>query len=234
MRVSRRHLLGCGVAGLAGGSLASLTLPVGAAPTQPTPDVHEYEAYLDASGIPQVQPAGKWEPSYRDILGPYHHAGAPFRGKVTPPLEPGELLVISGRVWGFDTKKPVNNAVLDVWQADARGRYDMEEKSELTRSEFRNRIRLVTDETGYYEYETIKPAPYGVGRGGPMRPAHIHYMTQAPGSRKLIPQLYFKGDPHIQRDPTASRSNLVIETKQVKNENGTYMAGWFDVVLEGA
>ena len=57
-----------------------------------------------------------------NILGPFYRRGAPFRAKITPPLEPGTVLLVRGRVWGADTRKPLVNAVLDVWQANAKGR----------------------------------------------------------------------------------------------------------------
>lgn len=232
--MNRRQWLLRGCAGLAAGGVATLTLRADARPTAATPDVHDYQAFLDRNGIPQVSPAGKWEPSYRDILGPFYVEGAPFRGKVTPPLEPGELLVVRGRVWSYATKKPIAHAVVDVWQADARGRYDMDDpRDPPDTSEFRNRIRLMTDETGWYEYETIRPAAYQIGRGV-YRPAHIHYLIQAEGHRKLITQLYFRGDPHLKRDRSARNSNLVIQPETVKNARGAYEQGTFDIVLEKA
>ena len=234
--ISRRNLLRTGVFGLAAGGAAVLTLRADALPTKETADVHDYQAFLDQQGVPRVAPAGKWEPSYQDILGPYHLAGAPFRGKVTPPLEPGKLLVIRGRVWGFDTKKPLANALLDVWQADAKGSYDLDDPAHPPKkADFKNRIRLLADETGYYEYETVFPGAYKVGAGPEsFRPAHIHYMIQANGYRKLVTQLYFKGDPYIKRDRTASKSNLVIETEKIQTEHGTYDLGTFDIVLAQA
>jgi protocatechuate 3,4-dioxygenase beta subunit len=60
----------------------------------------------------------------RFVLGPYHRANAPLRAKVTPPLVPGTVLVISGRVWRFDMRRPIDNVVIDIWQANAEGRYD--------------------------------------------------------------------------------------------------------------
>jgi len=231
--LSRRQWMQHGVFGLAAAGASGLVLQSDAAPTDETPDVHGYQQFLDEQGIPRVRPAGKWEPSHKDILGPFHLAGAPFRGKVTPPLEPGELLVVRGRVWGFDTKRPIPSAVLDVWQADARGRYDLDDPSRPPqRSEFRNRIRLVTDETGFYEYETIRPAPYRVGQdAGAYRPAHIHYMVQAPGYAKLITQLYFQGDRYIKTDRWASNSNLIIRPQKIKLPRGVYEQGTFDIVL---
>ncbi len=234
--LNRRQMIQRSFCGLAAGAFGTLTLDAKATPTPETPDVHDYESFLDKKGIPQVAPAGKWEPTFKDILGPFHVAGAPFRGKVTAPLAEGDPLVIRGRVWSFDTRKPVSNAVLDVWQADAHGKYDMKNRNNPPAwKDFKNRIRLVVDETGYYEYETIKPAAYGIG-GGQSRPSHIHYMIQAPGYKKLITQLYFKGDPHIKTDSFgdkgAANSNLVIQTDKVKVKGGSYELGTFDIVLE--
>jgi len=227
--LNRRNLLCQGLAGLAVGS-GSLLLAEEAAPTDATLDVHNYESFLDKKGIPQIAPAAAWEPTHPDILGPFFVTGAPFRGKVTAPLAQGTVLVVRGRLWGFDTKKPIKNAVLDVWQADHKGRYDMTDPRQPPEwHEFRNRIRLVTDETGYYEYETIRPAAYRVGRG--VRPAHIHYLVQAPGYDRLITQLYFKGDPNLARDRSARQSNLLIAPRQKKVTGGTYQLATFDIVL---
>ena len=144
------------------------------------------------------------------------------------------MLVMRGRVWGFDTKKPLANALLDVWQADAKGNYDLTDpRNPPPRQKFRNRIRLVTDETGAYEYETIRPGAYRIGSGPQgFRPAHIHYMVQARGYKKLITQLYFAGDKHIKTDRWASKSNLIIKPEKVKTANGSYELGTFDIVLD--
>lgn len=231
--LSRRQLVYQGLAGLAAGGIGTLALRADARPTDATRDVHDYQAFLDTSGIPEVEPAAKWEPTREDILGPYFLKGAPFRGKVTPPMEPGDLLVMRGRVWGFDTKKPVANAILDIWQADKSGRYDLSDpRNPPPRREFRNRIRLVTDETGFYEYETIRPGAYRIGPGPTgFRPSHIHYMIQARGYKKLTTQLYFSGDKHLKADPWASRSNLIVQPQEIKVDAGTYELGTFDIVL---
>src|SRR5262249_53530196 len=106
----------------------------------------------------------KSAPTEDNILGPFYRAGAPFRAKITPPLEAGIVLVVSGRVWAFDTKKPLPMAVIDIWQANALGRYDNDDpKNPPSKDVFKNRARLITDETGYYEFETVHPAPYKIG-----------------------------------------------------------------------
>ncbi|GAB4157165.1 MAG: hypothetical protein Tsb009_34180 [Planctomycetaceae bacterium] len=231
--ITRRQLFQQGLAGLAAGGITSLQLHAEASPTQQSEDTHGYEVFLKENGIPDIQPAGKWEPSHVDILGPYFLKGAPFRGKVTPPLEPGKLLVMRGRVWGFDTKKPIANALLDVWQADAKGNYDLTDpRKPPAKNRFRNRIRLLTDEDGFYEYETIRPGAYRIGPGpNGFRPSHIHYMVQARGYKKLITQMYFAGDRHLKTDRWARQSNLIIQPQKVKVTAGTYEQGRFDIVL---
>ncbi|MBR89841.1 MAG: hypothetical protein CMO66_01015 [Verrucomicrobiales bacterium] len=239
--LDRRQFLGLAAAS------GVLILRADANPTPATPDAHNYVAYLQQQGVPAISPEGKWKPTHPDILGPFWAGGAPFRGKVTPPLEPGELLVISGRVWSHATRKPMANVILDVWQADAKGRYDFQDHPateprpvvggrQPKLAHFRNRIRLLTDEQGRYEYETIKPAAYSVGRQ--TRPSHIHYMIQAPGHARLITQIYFKGDPNIKNDSFgqnlgAANSPLIIATQKIKRGDGHYLKGTFDIVLGG-
>ena len=240
---SRRDFLSYGGLATAG---SILTLKTNASPTPATEDIHGYVNYLKATGQ-IIEPEGKFKPTHPDILGPFWASGAPFRGKVTAPRAPGELLVMSGRIWSHTNKKPITNALLDVWQADHRGVYDFQTSKrpdprpnlptarnysggkQPAKTDFKNRIRLMTDEEGYYEYETIKPAAYGVGDS--TRPSHIHYMVQAAGHATVITQCYFKGDPHIAKDPWANKSPLIISLQKTRNEFGPYLTGQFDLVL---
>ena len=140
--------------------------------------------------------AGKSAAATEDnILGPFYRSGAPFRGKVTPPLEPGTVLVISGRVWGLDTRKPLPLTALDIWQANAKGRYDNDDPAHPPDKDvFKYRTRLITDETGYYEFETIHPAPYKIGPEA-WRPSHIHYLVRAAGYKTLGHAALLQGRP---------------------------------------
>ncbi len=229
--MNRRKFLSWGGLMAAAPSIGSLSLANGATPTGSTPDVHDFLSFIGQDGLPRVSPAAKWEASHRDILGPYYAPNAPFRGKVTAPLEPGETLLVRGRVWSYQTRKPIPNALLDVWQADAEGRYDKSAGSDrLKISQFRNRLRLLTDETGYYEFETVKPGRYQ--QGGQYRPSHIHYLVQAFGHKQLITQLYFQGDPYNDKDQFARKSNLIVGLEPVKAPGGVYQRAAFDIVLE--
>jgi protocatechuate 3,4-dioxygenase beta subunit len=228
--VSRRQLL-TGLAALGAGG--SLVLRAGAEPTPEVPDVHGYEDFIalrTQDKAPLVL-ADTVKPTEDCILGPYYLAGAPFRGKVTRPFEPGTVLVIRGRVWGFDTKKPLAGAQLDVWQADAKGVYDDDPNPDHRPKPgtFVNRIRLVTDEAGLYEYETVHPGAYQIGPNA-WRPSHIHYLIQAPKYKRLITQLFFKGDKHNATDDFI-KDSLIIDVKTVKVGDNRYEAGTFDIVL---
>lgn len=159
--------------------------------------------------------------------GPFYRTGAPFRGKLSLPGEPGTQFVLSGRVWAFDTKRTLPGAVLDFWHVD------MNEKYSNGTTDFRNRGRLISSETGYYELESIRPIPYRPNpQGAPdfWRCAHFHLVTVCPGYKPLITEIHFQGDPK-KSDPMYRVENAIaVEEKKV---NGiTFQTGVFDVVLE--
>ena len=164
-----------------------------------------------------------------NILGPYHLKGSLVRGKVSEPMSRGDVILISGTVYGLDTRKPLRNVVIDIWQADHAGRYDMEVKGRgLPISEYKNRIRIVTDIDGKYCYESVRPGRYLNGRE--YRPSHIHYLVQAKGYKRLVTQLYFKDDPYNEKDAFV-KASLIIEMKKTKGMAGDYEVGEFDIVL---
>jgi protocatechuate 3,4-dioxygenase beta subunit len=96
----------------------------------------------------------------------------------------------------------------------------------------RNRGRLISSETGYYELESIRPIPYRPNaQGSPdfWRCAHFHLLALYPGYQPLITEIHFHGDAH-KTDPMYRIENAIsVEDKKV---NGTtFQAGVFDVVL---
>jgi catechol 1,2-dioxygenase len=234
-RISRRQLVGGGLAGLgwlAGGH--KLLLAEDVQPTPQTPDLHGYLEFLRAGsphhGAKLQSDAAVTLPQ---VLGPYHRENAPFRGKVTPPFEPGRVLLVRGRVYGANTKEPIAGAVLDVWQANAEGHYDMSHPDyPLEEGVFLYRTRLITDETGYYEFETIYPGRYETSPGS-YRPAHIHYWVRSNGYAELITQLYFTGDPWNGKERDFQES-LVRSVKQHQRGKNQFESCDFDVVLAPA
>jgi catechol 1,2-dioxygenase len=127
----------------------------------------------------------------------------------------------------------VGSAVLDIWQANAAGHYDMSHPDyPLEEGVFVYRARVMTDENGYYEFETVFPGRYAVGPDA-YRPAHIHYWVRHAGYRELITQLYFEGDPYngIER---GFDNSLVRSVRVHRSGPGQFESCDFDVVLAPA
>jgi protocatechuate 3,4-dioxygenase beta subunit len=115
--------------------------------------------------------------------------GSP-RISLAPADEPGERLIVSGRVFGPDGKTPVADASLYVYQTDKEGIYSRPVNDSRTP---RLRANLRSDAEGRYEYSTIKPGSYPDTRN----PAHIHYVVKAPGYRDRIFEIVFADDPLV-------------------------------------
>jgi protocatechuate 3,4-dioxygenase beta subunit len=226
--ISRRFFFKQGATSLAALGATGLVLRAEARPTEPLGDLGDFERFAAGAQIPPLPASLPPTPTTDNDLGPYYRPGAPFRAKITPPAEPGTLLVIRGRVWGYDTKKPLAGAVLDIWQANDHGHYDFEGRlSDAPKELFKYRARVRADETGFYEYETIHPGYY-TGRT-----RHIHYLVQHPGYQKLVTQLYFKDDPRNKTD-SLFRESLAIDLAIQKFGDTPVELGHFDIVLAPA
>jgi protocatechuate 3,4-dioxygenase beta subunit len=124
----------------------------------------------------------------------------------------GQILNVMGRVLNL-AGEPVRNATVEVWQANANGRYTHPGDSNPAPldTNFEGAAVLTADADGRYRFTTIKPAAYRAGPGL-MRPAHIHF--QVTGRRdRLATQMYFEGDPNNATDPllnSAGRKELLI------------------------
>jgi catechol 1,2-dioxygenase len=239
----RKFLATVGLASVPALAAGNLVLARGAVPTETSGELGAYGDYLSSRGLLAVTPpvtqakaAGPALPApfavtENNIEGPFYRAGAPTRYTITQPYEPGVVMVVSGRVWGFNTKKPLTNAVLHIWQADEKGHYDNDDpQNQPAKDEFVNRAIIFPDASGRYEYQTIHPGAYQIGPKE-WRPAHIHYMVSAPGYETLITQLYFDGDPHNAADRFIKKS-LIIKLASTKRHGKNYERGVFDIVLK--
>src|SRR5262245_36511394 len=105
-RLDRRNWLrASGLAVSAG--IGSLVLSRHARATEPSGELGAFAAVAKRDDIVVPGPVEPvWQATEPNILGPYHRTGAPYRAKITPPLEPGDTLVVRGRVWGLDTRRP--------------------------------------------------------------------------------------------------------------------------------
>ncbi|MEW5848615.1 MAG: dioxygenase [Myxococcota bacterium] len=124
--------------------------------------------------------------------GPYYRAGAPEREDFNVLSRPGDALRFGGRVLSSDCRTPIEGAVLDVWHADGDGIYD------LDTDQYGLRGRVTTSAGGEFKINTVMPGPYWFGNMP--RARHVHVRLTAPGHNPLTTQLYFEGDPWIERD----------------------------------
>jgi len=122
------------------------------------------------------------------------HAGAPI----------GERIVVSGRVLDANGR-PVANTLVEVWQANAAGRYPhkRDQHNAPTDPNFTGAGRTQTDSEGRYRFVTIRPGEYPWrNHYNAWRPAHIHFSLFGPAfSTRLVTQMYFPGDPLLEFDP---------------------------------
>ena len=191
--VSRCDFVKTGSLGLAALGVGGLILRADA---QPTPASGELGAFAAQVDVPAVKPADKWQPTEDNILGPFYRAGAPYpRARSRRRWSRAPSWSSAAGSGGFDTRKPLAWHVLDIWQANANGRYDNDDpKNPPAKDVFKNRRRLITDENGYYEFETIHPAPYKIGPKA-WRPSHVHYLVRAGRLQEPDHAAVFQGRP---------------------------------------
>ncbi len=112
----------------------------------------------------------------------------------------GPRIIVHGRVLD-ETGRPVPGALIEVWQANAGGRYRHKKETYLAPLDpnFGGCGRMITGEDGSYEFRTVMPGPYPWPNGmNDWRPAHIHFSLFGHGfAQRLITQMYFEGDPLI-------------------------------------
>ncbi|BCF91654.1 MULTISPECIES: catechol 1,2-dioxygenase [Paraburkholderia] len=191
-----------------------------------------FEHFLDVRLDEAETKAGLAGGTPRTIEGPLYVAGAPEstgHARLDNGNEPGETLVMRGRVLGEDGQ-PVRGALVEVWHANHLGNYSHFDKSQ---AEFNLRRSIRTDENGTYSFRSVVPIGYSVppegktqqlldllGRHG-HRPAHIHFFVSAPGHRKLTTQINIEGDPYLWDDfAFATREGLVPAVKKEEGATG--------------
>ena len=118
----------------------------------------------------------------------------------------GPRIIVHGRVLD-ENARPVPNALIEVWQANAGGRYRHKKDGYLAPLDpnFGGCGRCITDENGAYEFRTIQPGAYPWPNGvNDWRPMHIHFSVFGHSfAQRLITQMYFEGDPLIPFCPIA-------------------------------
>jgi protocatechuate 3,4-dioxygenase beta subunit len=155
----------------------------------------------------------------------------------------GERIIVEGHVKDEDGR-PVPNTMVEIWQANAAGRYNHErdQHDAPLDPEFKGIGRVFTDETGAYRFITIKPGAYPWGNhANAWRPNHIHFSLFGPGyATRLITQMYFPGDPLLLLDPIflatadeAARNRLVSKFDLSITKPNWALGYRFDIFLRG-
>ena len=160
-----------------------------------------------------------------DILGPFWSENHPQRTVLANVDEPGTRIFISGVVTANDCETPIQNALVDVWHANDEGCYTIFQECESGNSDndtYNLRGIIVTDENGYYAFESIWPGYYSG------RPRHFHYKITTPSGLELVTQCYFEIDPFINEEWEQEHPGLVIPLEEI--ENG--LVGIFDIVMD--
>jgi protocatechuate 3,4-dioxygenase beta subunit len=155
----------------------------------------------------------------------------------------GERIIVAGRVLDEDGR-PVPNALVELWQANAAGRYLHERDNHPAPLDpnFLGAGRALTDADGAYRFVTIKPGAYPWrNHHNAWRPAHIHFsLFGASLVTRLVTQMYFPNDPLLPLDPVlggipdaAARARLVSSFDLSITEPEWALGYRFDIVLRG-
>jgi protocatechuate 3,4-dioxygenase, alpha subunit len=171
-------------------------------------------------------------------VGPFFHYALPnekFETLVTDKTK-GERIRIEGRVVDGDGS-PIPDALIEIWQANAEGRYDHPEDGQEKSLDpaFHGWGRSATDKDGVFRFNTIKPGSVP-GPGNTLQAPHVNVTVFARGMLKhLVTRLYFDDeklnadDPILARIGEPERRSTLI----AKRANGKDAAYVFDIVLQG-
>lgn len=171
--------------------------------------VEQLEADAAPGGSPQT------------VLGPFHLVESPPReqGDDINAGVPGERALVTGRVLSV-TGEPVAGALVDAWQSDTDGNYDVQRESDEIGQ---GRGLFTTGDDGSFRFVTVVPSDYPIPTDGPVgellaatgrhpnRPAHIHFQVVAPGFALLTTHLFVAGSVYLDSDAVFAATPDLVE-----------------------
>ena len=140
--------------------------------------------------------------------------------------------------------RPVRNALVEIWQCNAAGRYihQVDQHPAPLDPNFTGAGRTLTDDEGRYRFVTVKPGAYPWGNHeNAWRPAHIHFSLFGTAfATRLVTQMYFPGDPLFEYDPIFqsvrdphARERMVARFDLPTTEPEWALGYQWDIVLRG-
>jgi protocatechuate 3,4-dioxygenase alpha subunit len=170
-----------------------------------------------------------WAPS--DIYDWKETVGA----NLLTPDASGERIHIEGRVLDGDGA-PINDAMIEIWQADAQGRYaSPRDKRARPNTQFKGFGRSATDKDGVYGFDTVKPGAVP-GPDDKSQAPHIVVCIYSRGMlRQVYTRLYFADEPANAADPIlalvpAERRGTLLAHKETRGSQSVYR---FDIHMQG-
>ena len=177
-------------------------------------------------------------PMPSQTVGPFYHFGLTENaalGRLASPEARGEHIHLRVRLLDGDGA-PVPDGMIELWQADAGGKYDHPDDTQERAPDaaFRGFGRLATDAEGYCTFETVRPGRVPDGRGG-CQASHISVSVFARGlNARLCTRAYFEGDSALPEDPVLA---LVPEARRhtlLARPDTAQTGQWdFDIRLQG-
>jgi hydroxyquinol 1,2-dioxygenase len=174
---------------------------------------------MQVIGINHAKPTGATEST---VFGPFFVEGSPAfeNGEDLAAGAPGRPCLMRGNVTDLDGE-PVAGALVEVWQADEDGFYDVQ-IADLDAA--RGRGHLHSDDDGRFWFWSVLPEAYPIPFDGPvgdmlkatnrspMRPAHVHFKITAPGFAPLITHVFADGDQYLDSDAVFGVKSSLIAT----------------------
>lgn len=200
---------------------------------------------LGAGGLalPAMARAAQHRPTPNEALGPFYPVARPGDQDIDltriagqDGRASGEIIEVSGRVL-TQTGAPVSGAILDVWQANAAGRYNspLDPNDAPLDPHFQGSAKFTTGPDGSWRIITVRPGAYAIG-GGQFRTRHLHWDILSPQAR-LGTQSYFPGEALNEKDillgPMLARGQAaesVVAREVGKRADGIMRYEW-DIIL---
>jgi protocatechuate 3,4-dioxygenase alpha subunit len=171
----------------------------------------------------------EWDPN-----GQYHWKNTVDGNLITPDVS-GDRIRIEGTIYDGDGK-PIPDAMLEIWQADAQGRYaNPRDNRALPNAQFKGFGRSSTDKQGVFAFDTIKPGAVP-GPGGKPQAPHVVFCIYSRGMlRQIYTRMYFADEASNAADPVLAivptdRRQTLIATKESKGGQTLYR---FDIRVQG-